>query len=172
MFTNTSPRFSWKWIPMIVVGALVSAALAASALASPTDSFRIDTTGHTASFGAVCTAGSAPTSTTADWQEDAAKTTQALSVSGNLCLQKTRDTYRVELREYYLDATLGHQLVATAASRALTGNNGALNQSAVNLQLPRLFSGAIRHGHIQLQKQDTTTGAWTDVCGAVSTVDY
>ncbi len=171
MFVNTSPRFSWKWIPMIVVAALASAALAASALASPTDSVNIDTTNHTAQFGAVCSAGNAPTSTTADWQEDPAKTTQALSVSGNLCLQKTRDTYRVELREYYLDASLGHQLIATADSRPLTGNNGALNQSAVNLQLPRLFSAAVHHGHIQLQKQDTS-GAWTDVAGGVAFVDY
>jgi hypothetical protein len=171
MFSNTSPGFSWKWIPMIVAAAILSAALAASALASPTDSVRIDTTNHTATFGAVCTAGAAPTSTTADWQEDAAKTTQALSVSGNLCLQKTKDTYRVELREYYLDAVRGHQLIATADSRPLTGNNGALNQSAVNLQLPRLFSAAVGHGHIQLQKQDSS-GTWTDVSGAVATVDY
>ena len=171
MFINTSPRFSWKWIPMIVAAAIASAALAASALASPTRTVTIDTTSHTAQFGAVCSAGAAPTSTTADWQEDAAKTTQALSVSGNLCLQRTRDTYRVELREYYLDAVLGHQLIATADSRPLTGNNGALNQSAVNLQLPRLFSAAVHHGHIQLQKQDSS-GAWTDVSGGVAFVDY
>ena len=171
MFINTSPRFSWKWIPMIAAAAIASAALAASALASPTDSVNIDTTSHTAQFGAVCSAGAAPTSTTADWQEDAAKTTQALSVSGNLCLQRTRDTYRVELREYYLDAVLGHQLIATADSRPLTGNNGALNQSAVNLQLPRLFSAAVHHGHVQLQKQDSSS-AWTDVAGGVAFVDY
>ena len=88
MFVNTSPRFSWKWIPMIVAAAIASAALAASALASPTRTVTIDTTSHTAQFGAVCSAGAAPTSATADWQEDAAKTTQALSVSGNLCLQR------------------------------------------------------------------------------------
>src|SRR3954452_19265693 len=171
MFITTSRRFSWKWISMIAAAAIASAALAASALASPTDSVKIDTTNHTATFGAVCTAGAAPTSTTADWQEDAAKTTQALSVSGNLCLQKTRDTYRVELREYYLDASLGHQLIAASDSRPLTGNNGALNQSAVNLQLPRVFSETVRHAHFQLQKQDSS-GAWTDVAGGVAFVDY
>ena len=92
-------------------------------------------------------------------------------MSGNLCLQKTNGTYRVELRYYYLDASLGHQLIATSDSRSLTGNNGALNQSAVNLTLPRVFSAAIHHAHLQIQKQDTS-GAWTDVSGAVATMDY
>jgi hypothetical protein len=172
MFINTSRRFSWKWIGMIVAAAIASAALAAAALASPTDSVKIDTPNHTAQFGTSCSAGFAPGSNaTADWQEDAAKTTVALSLNGDLCLQKTRDTYRVELRYYYLDAALGHQVIAAADSRPLTGNNGALNTSAVNLQLPRVFSAAIHHAHAQLQKQDSS-GAWTDVAGGVAYIDY
>jgi hypothetical protein len=172
MFITASRSYSWKWIPMIVAAAIASAALAASALATPTNAINIDTSGHTAQFGATCTAGSAPSNTVADWQEDAAKTTVALSVSGTLCVQKTKDTYRVELRYYYVDAVKGHQLLAVADSRSLTGNNGALNTSAVNLQLPRLLSGAVHHGHVQLQKQDSTTGAWTDVGGAVNAFEY
>ena len=72
-------------------------------------------------------------------------------MSGDLCLQKTKDTYRVELRYYYLDPTLGHIEIAASNSRPLTGNNGALNTSAVNLQLPRVFSAAVHHAHVQIQ---------------------
>jgi hypothetical protein len=177
MFINTSHtwrRLSWKWIGLIVAAAIASSALAASALASPTDSVKIDTSGHTAQFGATgsCSAGAAPSgNATADWQEDAGKTTVALSLSGDLCVQKTKDTYRVELRSYYLDPSLGHIEIAASDSRPLTGNNGALNTSAVNLQLPRVFSAAVHHAHIQIQKQDSS-GAWVDVIGGLAFVDY
>ena len=171
MFINTSPRFSWKWIPW-------SWRRQSRRPLSPRRHW------HRRPTRSLSTRRTTPRSSgplfgrrraderhrrlAGGRREDHAG---AYSVSGNLCLQKTRDTYRVELREYYLDASLGHQLIATADSRALTGNNGALNQSAVNLQLPRVFSAAVHHAHFQLQKQDSS-GAWTDVAGGVAFVDY
>src|SRR5262249_10386715 len=123
---------------------------------------------HTASFGTSCAAGSAPAGdATGDWQPSG--DTAALNVTGDLCLQKTKDTYRVELREYYLDSKApgGEALVALVDSRALTGNNGGLNTSSVNLQLPRLQSATIHHAHLVLQMKDST-GAWQDVLGGVA----
>src|SRR5262249_49415804 len=134
-----------------------------------TNSISFDTAGHTAQFGGTCTAGAAPSVATADWQQSG--DTIQLNVNGQICLQKTKDTYRVELQYYYLDSALGHVLVAKQDSRAITGNNGALNTSAVNLTLPRLQSDAIHHAHLQLQEQDPATGTWTDVTNVYASMN-
>jgi hypothetical protein len=154
---------SYRPLALIAAAGLASVALATSASASPTDSLTIDTSGHTASFGTSCAAGAAPASAaTADWQQNTGNDTVALSVSGDLCLQKTKDTYRVEARYYYEDPASTHFLIATVDSRATTGNNGALNTSSVNLQLPRVNNTNVHHAHIVIQKQDPATGAWSD----------
>ena len=48
MSSDTSRRFSWKWICLIVAAAIASAALAASALASPTASVKMHRQPHRA----------------------------------------------------------------------------------------------------------------------------
>jgi hypothetical protein len=153
---------SYRPLALIAAAGLASIALATSASASSSN-LTIDTSGHAASFGTSCAAGSAPASgATADWQENTNNDTVALNVSGDLCLQKTKDTYRIEARYYYEDPAQTHFLIATADSRATTGNNGALNTSSVNLQLPRVNSTNVHHAHIVIQKQDPATGDWSD----------
>lgn len=174
MTISTSRRFGWTSLCAFLVAAIASVALAGSASASPDSAVNIDMPGHTAQFGTNCQAGDPADDASMDWQEDAAKTTIAVKLTGDLCLQSTKDTYRVVLEYYYRDphlpASSDHVKIASVASRPTTGNNGALNTSSVTLTGPRVLSAAVHHAHVQIQVQDAS-GKWSNF-GGFSSADY
>ena len=173
MFTSILRRSSRKRICSVAatmaaaalgVGALAGSALATSdvmqALTPPSDT-------HVQLGGqGSCSAGGVPVAASLDWQDPVGGTTTQPKLTASVCVLNTTNTYRVALRLFYLDPTLGHVMISESTSLPATGNGAAVNDFAVNLQGPKVLKAAIHHAHVQLQQQ--VAGVWQDVTGADS----
>ena len=154
----------------VVTAGVALAALTAPAMAATFDRVNIESSNvtHEFQFGDTCTAGAGPTSSgdEVDWQQNAALTTVAPLLVGNLCLQNTTAEARVVLE--YRDSN--HVVIGRYGSNPAFGNGSSLNAFAVNRAGPRVTSAAINHIHVQIQKR--VAGQWQDVAGAVAFLDY
>jgi hypothetical protein len=146
----------------IAAACLASAALAGTALASPIDSLApYNGPGNEYQFGTGCTPGSALTNGgTINWHENTTTGTVAPEVDGDLCLQKTKGTFRIAL--VYYDNAQNHTELGRYYAGKTVGNNSSLQTTAVAKKGPRLNSSAMNHVHVVIQKLNSSTGAWVD----------
>jgi hypothetical protein len=157
----TTPKFATRLMAIAAAG-LASAALAGAALASSSSSLApYNGPGNEYQFGTGCTAGKALTvGGTINWHENTSAGTIAPEVDGNLCLQKTKDTYRIAL-VYYVSPT-NHTEIGRYYGGKTVGNGSSLQTTAVAKQGPRVDSSAMDHVHVVIQKYDSSTSTWVD----------
>jgi hypothetical protein len=159
--------FKKRRLGAIVAACFAAAALAAAAVATPLSTLvPINGTGDSYQLGATgsCKAGQdVKTGASIDWQENTSTATRQAKVIGDFCLQKTRETYRVELVYYTRDLTKGTDtLLGRYYGDKTVGNGSSLQTTAVAKQGPRLSSSALNHVHVVIQKFDSSTSTWSD----------
>ena len=156
----------------IAAACLASAALASTALASPIDPLApYNGPGNEYQFGTGCVAGQSLLSGgTIDWHANTSTGTVAPEVDGDLCLQKTKATFRVAL--VYYNNALQHVELGRYYGGKTVGNNSSLQTTAVARKGPRLNSSAMNHVHVVIQKWNSSTSTWVDDTSNVVTATY
>ena len=131
------------------------------------DPVNINTAGNTFQFGTGCAPGMAPLDGNLNWRENAALTSTAPLLTGDICLQNTNATVRVAVEHY--DAVT-HALITRNASLPLNGNGGPLNTSTVSVGTSPILTPPGGHVHVQLERQ--TAAGWVPIAGAVEIINY
>lgn len=135
----------------LVTAAAGLAVMAGPAAAVPIDNVTLDTPNHRFSFGTACANGQAPGGPgTIDWRYNAAGTTTAPRLDGDLCLQST--TARVRMAVTYHDAA--HATISRFTSNPATGNGSPLNVFAVATGGARVSTAILDHLLVDIERWD------------------